>query len=118
MMIHKTIIGLFLAAASVCVTGCSTVPPYPTGSASPGANPIAGWAACRSQDLGKLDKAIQDDYRDYVSTLSHNERIWMGPVGLSEDGSGQHAVTIPIAWWGTWWNHVLVYDKDNRRVKA
>src|SRR4051812_2867909 len=57
-MNHKTIIGLFLAAACVCVTGCSTVPPYPPGSASPEPNPIAGWVACRTQDLGKLDKAI------------------------------------------------------------
>jgi hypothetical protein len=84
----------------------------------PGPNPIVGWVACRSQDPGKLDKAIQDDYREYVSRLSPNERMWIGPVGLSEDGSGQHAVTIHIAWYGTDWAHVLVYDKDNKRVRV
>jgi hypothetical protein len=42
----------------------------------------------------------------------------MGPIGLSEDGSGQHAITIQVAWYGTDWAHVLVYDKDNKRVKV
>jgi len=84
----------------------------------PGPNPVAGWAASRSQDVGKLDKAIQEDYQDYVSKLSRKERMWMGPVGISEDGFGQHAVTIHIAWYGTDWAHVLVYDKNNKRVKV
>ena len=117
MIIHQTIISLFLAAC-VCVSGCSTVPGYPAGSASPGTNPVAGWGLCRSQDTRKLEKAIQDDYRNYLSNLTQNERMWMGSVRLSEDGSGQHAVTISVAWYGTWWNHVLVYDKDNKRIRT
>jgi|SRR6516162_9829643 hypothetical protein len=117
MIIHKTITSLFLVAC-VCVIGCSSVPPYPRGSASVGPNPVAGWAGCQSQDFGTLDKAIQDDYRDYVSSLTSNELMWMGPRGLSEDGSGQHAITIHVAWWGTDWAHVLVYDKDNKRIRT
>ncbi len=117
MAIHK-IITFILLAASVCATGCGTAHPYPAGSALPGANPIAGWAGCRSQDPSKLDKAIQDDYRDYIGKLSPKERMWIGSVSLSEDGLGQHAVTVHIAWYGTDWAHVLVYDKDNKRVKV
>jgi hypothetical protein len=117
MIIHKAMRSLIVAAC-VCVAGCSSVPPYPAGSASVGPNPVAGWKASWSQDLTKLDKAIQSDYRDYISSLTPNERKWMGPLGISEDGSGQHAVTISIAWYGTDWAHVLVYSRDNKRIKA
>ena len=117
-MTIRKIITRILLAACVFAGGCGTVPLYPAGSALPGPNPVAGWAACRTQDVGKLDNAIQNDYQDYISKLSRKERMWIGPVGISEDGSGQNAVTIHIAWYGTDWAHVLVYDKDNKRVKA
>jgi hypothetical protein len=35
-----------------------------------------------------------------------------------EDGTGQHAVEIVIPLNGTYWTHVLVYDKSNKRVKS
>jgi hypothetical protein len=117
-MTIRKIITRILLAASVLASGCGTVPPYPAGSALPGPNPIVGWAASWSQDLGKLDKAIRDDYQDYISKLSREERMSMGPVGISEDGLGRHAITIQIAWYGTDWAHVLFYDKDNKRVKV
>jgi len=117
-MTIRKIITRILLAACVFASGCGTVHLYPAGSALPGPNPVAGWTACRSQDVGKLDNAIQNDYQDYVCKLSRKERMWIGPVGISEDGSGKHAITLQIAWYGTDWAHVLVYDKDNKRVKA
>jgi hypothetical protein len=99
-----------LLAASVCWTGCEMFASH--------TNPIAGWKLCWSQDPSKLDKAIRDDYQDYINKLSPKERMWIGPIMLSEDGTGQHAVTIEIAWYGTDWDHVLIYDKNNKRVKV
>ena len=117
-MTIRKIITRILPAACILASGCGTVPSYPAGPALPGPNPVAGWKACRTQDVGKLDKAIQDDYQDYISNLSRKERMWMGPIAVSENGLGQHAITIQIAWYGTDWAHVLVYDKDNKRVKV
>ncbi len=35
-----------------------------------------------------------------------------------EDGTGQHAVKFIIPHNGIDWGYVLIYDKDNKRVKA
>jgi hypothetical protein len=64
------------------------------------------------------NKAISDDYHDYISKLSPEERKYVGPLQFFEDGAGQHAVEIEIALNGTWWFHVLIYDKNNQRVKV
>jgi len=34
------------------------------------------------------------------------------------DGAGQHAVQIEVALNGKWWRHILVYDKNNKRIKT
>jgi hypothetical protein len=41
-----------------------------------------------------------------------------GNILFFEDGTGQHAVKISIPLNGTWWAHVLIYDKNNVRIKA
>ena len=35
-----------------------------------------------------------------------------------EDGNGQHAIRIEIPLNGTWWEHVLIYNKNNTRIKV
>jgi len=99
-----------LLATFVLAIGCAAPTPVP--------NPLAGFSACFSQDLNKLDKAISDDYNAYIQNLPARERNSAGPVWLFEDRTGQHAVRIEIALNGTDWAHVLFYDKENKRVKT
>ena len=71
---------------------------------------------------GKPDKAIGDDYHAYIDKLSPKERNGLRPTFYFEDGNGQHAVAIEIGidgiWEGTYWKHVLIYDKENKRIKV
>jgi len=99
-----------LLATFVFAVGCAAPTPAP--------NPLAGFSACFSQDPNNLDKAISDDYNAYVQNLPAKERKHVGPIQLFEDRTGQHAVRIEIALNGTDWAHVLIYDKENKRVKA
>ena len=62
---------------------------------NPGPNPLVGWNYTRSQDPDKLDKAIRDDYLDYIRKLPADERN-RASVQFLEDGTGQHAVRIEI----------------------
>ena len=81
-------------------------------------DPLEGWRMCRSQDPRDLDRAISDDYQDYVRHLPSRERNYVGPIELFEDGTGQHAVKIEIALNGTWLEHLLIYNSQNERVRA
>jgi hypothetical protein len=99
-----------LLTALFLVIGCATTKPQ--------ANPLEGWKLCWSQDLGKLDKAIQDAYHDYIQKLPAEERKHAGPLLLFEDGMGQHAISTEFALNGTDWSHVLIYDNENKRVKV
>jgi hypothetical protein len=95
----------------LCGFGCSESKPTP--------DPLAGFHV---SSLGNLDKnkAITDDCNNYIQTLSPEEKKYLGPspIGFFEDGTGQHAVQIEIPLNGTWWFHVLIYDKDNKRIKT
>jgi hypothetical protein len=93
----------------LCGFGCSSPKPTP--------DPLAGFHV---SSLGNLDnnKAITDDYKAYIRTLSPEERKYLGTIFFYEDGTGQHAVEITIGLNGTWWEHVLIYDKDNKRINA
>ena len=59
-----------------------------------------------------------DDYQDYLQKLPSKQRGFTGALHFSEDGTGQHAVTIQIGVNGTWWVHILFYDKENKRIKV
>ena len=98
-----------LLAASVYWTGCEMFASH--------TNPIAGWHECDLRDLHS-NKAISDDYQDYLQELPPEERKQTGPILYFEDGTGQHAVDINMGMNGTSWHHVLIYDKDNKRVKV
>src|SRR5260370_777657 len=99
-----------LLAVILFATGCWTRRPDP--------NPLVGWKYTFSQDPDKLDKAIRDDYQDYIQHLPPEERKFGESISLYEDESGRHAVTIEINLHGTRWEHVLIYDQNNRRVQA
>jgi len=80
-------------------------------------DPLAGFHV---SSLGNLDanKTISDDYHDYIQKLSPEDRKYVGPTEFYEDGTGQHAVEIEEALNGTWWFHVLIYDKSDKRIKT
>ena len=108
----KFLAPVFLVVVAIFVFGfgCNTSKPIP--------DPLAGWKLCQSQDPKYLDQAIRDDYQGYIQTLSPEERRSAGPIHLFEDEMGQHAVKIDIGVNGTSWEHVLIYDKDNKRIKT
>ena len=103
-------------ASAICVmiiSGCSCSAPKPT------PDPLAGfhWSSLVNLDN---NKSITDDYKAYIQTLSPEEKKYLGPSPISyfEDGTGQHAVQIEIGLNGTTWEHVLIYDKDNKRIRT
>ena len=98
--------------AAFILGGCATQKPTP--------DPLAGFHA---GDLQALDdnKAITNDYKNYIQEQklppgSGDE--YVAYVEYFEDGTGQHAVKITISLNHTDWRHVLIYDKDNKRIKT
>lgn len=78
-------------------------------------DPLARWQL----DFGSQpDQAIEQDYQEYIQTLSPEERKFARAGHYYKDGTGQHALVAEIALNGTWWNHVLIYGKDNKRIKV
>jgi hypothetical protein len=78
-------------------------------------NPIAGWQKIYNHDP---DTAIGKDYQDYIQKLSPEEKKYLGGTDFFEDGTGQHAIVIEVDIKPNAWNHVLIYDKDNKRIKV
>jgi len=98
---------LLLLAAIFWTTSCSAPKPIP--------DPMAGW---KRVYLAEPGKAIVQDYRDYIQNLPPDERKFVGPIFFLEDGTGQHAIRFEIGINGTDWAHVLIYNKENKRIKA
>ena len=102
---------LMLVAMLFLGFGCNTSKPAP--------DPLAGfhWSSLNNLDS---NRAITDDYKAYIQTLSPEEKKYLGPspIGFFEDGTGQHAVEIKIGLNGANWHHVLIFDKDNKRIKT
>jgi len=92
-----------------CGFGCSSSKLTP--------DPLAGFHV---SSLGNLDsnKAITDDYKAYIQTLSPEEKKSMGSTTFYENGTGQHAIEIIMGINGRYWRHVLIYDKDDKRIKT
>jgi hypothetical protein len=101
---------LLLTLMTMCVLefGCNTSKPVP--------NPLANFHSSSLNNLHS-NKAITDDYHLYIQKLSLKSGDFVGNVDFLENGAGQHAVDIKIGVSGTWWEHVLIYNKDNKRVQ-
>ena len=101
-----------LLAALVCTSSCTTVRH---------SSPLEGWKGGTTAYEGcPYGKAIIDDYRNYIEKLPRKERYYVSDFDIRffEDGTGQHAVQISIPLNGVWREHVLIYDKDNKRIKV
>ena len=100
-----------LLIAFVCAVGCATRTP----------DPLAGWKGGTTAYEGNpYDKTITDDYRNHIQKLPPAEKNFISDVEIRffEDGTGRGAVKIEVGLNGIWWEHVLIYDKDNKRVKV
>ena len=78
-------------------------------------NPIPGWQIAFKEEP---NQAIEKDYQGYIHTLSPEEQKFAGPIFYFRDGTGQHAIRITIGINGTSWQHVLIYDKDDKRIRV
>ena len=86
-----------------------------------------GWrVALNPQEFksNRVPTAIVADYKSYIASLSPEEqreasekRMW-----LLEDGAGGQAIEISIPLPGlvsaVWWDHIFVYDSNNKRIKT
>jgi len=96
-----------LLSAIVWLSGC--------GKAESNTDPVAGW----KQDFqSQPNPTIVSDYQEYIQKLSPDEKLHNRVSDWRTDGTGQHAIVIEIALNGTWWHHVLIYDKSDKRIKT
>jgi hypothetical protein len=95
-----------LAALVSGCAGCHTKTPDPLADFH--------WSSLNNLDS---NKTITDDYKDYIQTLSPEERR-SPSLHFFEGGTGQHAVEIVIGVNERWWRHILIYDEDNKRIKT
>jgi len=103
--------GLVLMLLATIIFGfkCSQTKPKP--------NPLEGW---KHYFNAHLDKAIIDDYQGYIQELPAEERNVVDDYSVEplENEEGGHAVKIEIPLKGTFWEHILIYDQNNRRIKT
>jgi len=79
---------------------------------------LAGFHRADEADMDK-NKAITDDYKDYIQKFSQDEKAYLGPILYYENGQGQHIVTFEVDKHGKdVWDHYLFYDKNNKRIKV
>lgn len=97
---------VLLAALALCF-GCSVF--------THGSDPLAGWNADTG---GDSDPAIKQDYQNYIAALPLKERNSVGGFSFFRDETGKHAVRFETGVRSTSWAHVLIYDKENRRIKV
>ena len=83
---------------------------------APQRDPLEGWKA----DLDdQPNQAIVADYQDYIRNLPAKEREFVQRgIRFFNDGTGQHAIKIEIPLNGVWREHVLIYDKENKRTSV
>jgi hypothetical protein len=80
-------------------------------------DPLAGWKPIYSDQLNKI---VADDYQNYIQKLSSKEKYYIQGYNIHffENEAGAQAVRISIPLNGVWREHVLIYDKDNKRIKV
>jgi hypothetical protein len=89
------------------VGGCATSTP----------DPLTAWKP--DFDFSReADQEIVSDYQDYIKELPLRQSGFVGSVDFFKDETGQHAVNIKIGRNGTWWDHILIYNKQNKRIKT
>jgi hypothetical protein len=113
----RKILFAFIAGAGLAtilaVSGCAWGRPDP--------DPLTGWKEMGSAHSEPFfAKAIADDYAEYVRKLSARERKFVDDYNtwFYEDATGRHAIRLALAHDGSFWDHILIYGPDNRRVRT
>jgi hypothetical protein len=108
----------FVAVASLAImvmlSGCAWL-------GRPDPDPLAGWKGGDSLLVGNpYAKAILDDYHKYVEGMSAKERKFVRDYNtwFYHDETGKHAIRIALAYDSTFWDHILIYGPDNRRIRT
>jgi len=98
-----------LALVAVVVFGCRCTTTKP--------DPLAGWQIAFKEEPNQV---IAKDCQDYIQkqNLSPQEGKYVAYIEFLKDGTGQRAEKITISLNQTDWVHVLIYDKDNKRIKT
>ena len=91
---------------------------YKVGEMSADITPIPGYKAISDDVQDFVNKLPVDHLPDYVGGGTRRWCYWISRMTFLEDGAGQHAVSFEIPHDGTHWEYVLIYDKNNKRVKA
>jgi len=80
-------------------------------------DPLAGWNLIYSN---QIPKSISNDYQDYIQKLPAGVRYYVQGYNIRffEDSAGQHAAKISIPLNGTWREHILIYNKDDKRINV
>ena len=110
----KNLIGCFLFAAilsAMIISGCGC------SASKPSPDPLAGFHFSSLDNLHS-NKLINDDFQDYLQKLPPEEKKYTGTANFLEDSTGRHAIVIEIDLKPNAWNHVLIYDSDNHRIKV
>jgi len=88
---------------------------YPS---KPTPDPLQGfYVAGKFDPDSNSNKAIDEDSKNYIKTLSPKEKDIAGRE-FFEDDNGRHAVKISYTLNDNNWEHILIYDKNNHRIKA
>ena len=90
------------------VNGCSTKPQE--------TDPLVDWQV---EEVNQPDQAIINDYQAYVKQLPPKIRFYVqSPFWFLKDGTGQHAIRFEVPIGGKYYEHVLIYDKSDKRIKV
>jgi hypothetical protein len=87
---------------------------------TPTSDPLEGWKLLIDRESEKLDQAVKDDYRAYIQKFLSKKHYYIDDsnIWFFENKTGEHAVKIEIPSNGTWLAYVLIYDKENKRIKV
>jgi hypothetical protein len=80
-------------------------------------DPLAGWQIAFKEDPSP---AVEKDIQAYIHDLPSAQQGYIGTEFYYKNGSGGHAVSIEVFEGNrnASWQHVLFYDKSDRRIKA
>jgi hypothetical protein len=97
-------------AVSFLAVGC--VAPKPV------SEPMSGWNRLPDRDQS-LNKSLIDDCQSYVRPLrAEGHFIDDSDIWFFQNGSGQHAIEIEMTTDRRQLVHVLIYDKNDKRIKV
>lgn len=110
-MNRQEITFVLLLASVFYVLGCVEPKPAP--------DPLAGWKYVSYARPSHIPQEVVDDYWNYIHKLPPNESKLVDKYSISEfeSSGGEHAVRIEVPLRGTYWEHILIYDKQNKRIK-